>query len=123
MKRIFYAGGSVVTGDLTAEAVLRYAQALAQREASDIIDIPIFAAGGSSGRAQLLIGPTSQLLIATETPRHEEVDDVAFLQQIDDKMEWLLRSKGQPVHADDIGGIDEGTGDSELRGFERPGGS
>lgn len=123
MKRIFYAGGSVVTGDLTADAVLRYAQALAQREASDIIDIPIFVAGGSSGRAQLLIGPTSQLLIATETPRHEEVDDVAFLQQIDDKMEWLLRSKGQPVHADDIGGIDEGTGDSELRGFERPAGS
>ncbi|GAB3138667.1 hypothetical protein [Marisediminicola antarctica] len=111
MKRIFYAGGSVVTGDRTADAVLRYAQALAQREASDIIDIPIFAAGGISGRAQLLVGPASQLLIATEIPRHSEFDDDVFLQTIEDKMEWLLRSKGQPIDADDFGGEEEGTAD------------
>jgi hypothetical protein len=123
MKRIFYAGGSVVTGDRTADAVLRYADALAQREASDIIDIPIFAAGGAFGRAQLLIGPASQLLIATEIRPDEEVDDAAFLQHIDNKMESLLRPKGQPILADDFGGADEGTRDSDLPGFERTGGS
>ncbi|MET3768719.1 hypothetical protein ABIB15_001403 [Marisediminicola sp. UYEF4] len=123
MKRIFYAGGSVVTGDRTADVVLRYAQALAQREASDVIDIPIFAEGGTSGRAQLLIGPSSQLLIATEVPRHTEFDDDTFLQQIEDKMESLLRPKGQPILEDDFGGADEGTADSDLPGFERPGGS
>lgn len=123
MKRISYAGGFVVTGDRTADAVLRYAQALAQRGASDIIDIPIFAAEGTSGRAQLLIGPASQLLIATEVPRHKEFDDDVILQQIEDKMESLLRPKGQPIHADDFGGADEGAADSDLLGFGRPGAS
>ena len=123
MKRIFYAGGSVVTGDRTADAVLRYAQALAQRDASDIIDIPIFAAGGTSGRAQLLVGPASQLLIATEVPRHKEFDDDGFLQQIEDKMESLLRPKGQPIHTDDFSGAYEGTADSDIPDFGRSGGS
>ncbi|MBC7724773.1 MAG: hypothetical protein H7146_08495 [Burkholderiaceae bacterium] len=103
MKRIFYASGSVVTGDRTADAVVRYAQALAQREASDMIDIPIFAAGGTAARAQLLIGPASQLMVVSEVPRHQEFDDEETLGRIDQRMEALLRPKAQPVDKADIG--------------------
>lgn len=120
MKRIFYAGGSVVTGDRTAEAVLTYAQALAQRGASDIIDIPIFAGGGTTGRAQLLIGPSSELLIATEVPRHKEYDDPGFLETIEGKLESLLRPKGQAIHADDFGGTVVGESELDLGSSERP---
>jgi hypothetical protein len=123
MKRIFYAGGSVVTGDRTAEAVLTYAQALAQRDASDVIDIPIFAGEGTYGRAQLLIGPTSELLIATEVPRHKEVEDDEFLKHIEEKLETLLRPKSQPIDVDDFGESRDDTDESDFPAFERPGGS
>lgn len=36
-------------------------------------------------------------------------------------MESLLRPEGQPILEDDFGGADEGTADSDLPGFERPG--
>lgn len=66
MKRIFYASGSVLTGDSMAEAVVRYAEALAMRDTSDTIDIPIALDSGGLGRAQLLIGPASQLVVVPE---------------------------------------------------------
>lgn len=102
MKRIFYASGSVVTGDRTAEAVLRYAQVLAQREGSDVVDIPIFSTEGTACRAQLLIGPTSELMVVTEVPRHEEFDDEETLSRIDLRIEGLLRPKAQPVDDSDL---------------------
>lgn len=44
MKRIYYANGYLLTGDGTASAVLDYASALAKRETSDTISIPILIA-------------------------------------------------------------------------------
>lgn len=102
MKRIFYASGSVVTGDRTAEAVLRYAQVLAQRSGSDVIDIPVLSDGGTVGRAQLLIGPVSELMVVTEVPRHAEFDDEETLARIDFRIEGLLRPKAQPVDESDL---------------------
>src|SRR3989337_1749122 len=103
MKRIFYASGSLVTSDRTAEAVLAYAQALAQRESSDTIDIPIFGVGGTTARAQLLIGPSSQVLVLTEMSSDEEFDDEETLLSINRLVEGLLRPKGRPVDPDDPG--------------------
>jgi hypothetical protein len=77
MKRVYYASGSVLTGDKTADAIVHYAAALASRATSDTIDIPIVLPDGTTGRAQLLIGPASQLVIVPEegipdTPEDEE---------------------------------------------------
>jgi ssDNA-binding replication factor A large subunit len=66
MKRVYYASGSVLTGDRTAEAIVHYAAALATRTTSDSIDIPILLPDGATGRAQLLIGPASQLVVVPE---------------------------------------------------------
>jgi ABC-type histidine transport system ATPase subunit len=66
MKRIFYSSGSVVTGDRVADTIVRYAEILALRDASDAIDVPIALASGQVGRAQLLIGPASQLAVVPE---------------------------------------------------------
>jgi hypothetical protein len=79
MKRIYYASGSVLTGDRMADAVVSYASALASRELSDTVDIPIELPGGKVGRAQLLIGPASQLVVVPEpdsVDREEEQDTI-----------------------------------------------
>jgi len=65
MKRIFYPGGSVLTGSELADAVLHYAEALSTRREVDVIDIPVVGATGLAGRAQFLIGSDSQLVSVT----------------------------------------------------------
>ncbi len=75
MKRIFYSSGSVVTGDRTADALVHYADALAGRDSSDTVDIVVALDSGASGRAQLLIGPASQLVVVPEEDPAAEVED------------------------------------------------
>lgn len=107
MKRIYYASGSVVTGDRTARAVLSYAQALSETESSATIDIPILAHDGTTVRAQLLIGPASQILAVPEQPTHDVhdlagLDDESVLQVLELKVEGLLSPKAQPVPYEDV---------------------
>lgn len=102
MKRIFYATGSIVTGDRTAEAVLAYAEALSQRETSDTITIPVMNSDGTQGEAELLIGPASQLMAVTELPLGRNVDDEDTLLSIERRIEGLLRPEAQPFDDDDL---------------------
>ena len=102
MKRIFYASGSVVTGDRTAAAVISYARALSSREDSDMIDIPIIKPSGTIGRAQVLLGPASQLMCVDEPPIGLEVDDEHTLDVLAQRIDGLLRPKGQPVDQADL---------------------
>ena len=84
MKRIFYSSGSVVTGDRIAEAIIHYAEVLALRDTSDTIDVPIALESGRVGRAQLLIGPASELAVVPEESDLADPDDsesVAELQR------------------------------------------
>lgn len=102
MKRINYAGGSAVTGDRTSEAVMRYAEALASRGSSGVIDIPALDANGFQGRAQLLLGPSSELMAATEISPHDEFDDEETLKVIHLRIEGLLRPQGLAVDDPDF---------------------
>jgi hypothetical protein len=92
MKRIFYASGSVVTGDRMANAVVHYAEILAQRDASDTIDIPITLSSGEPGRAQVLLGPGSQLVVVPEEGTDEHPEDDATIAEL----ERRARSHGSP---------------------------
>ena len=65
MKRIFYPGGSVVTGSDLADAVLLYAEALCNRRQVDVVDIPVMGDEGRLLRAQFLLGSASQLMSVT----------------------------------------------------------
>ncbi|TFD82802.1 hypothetical protein [Cryobacterium fucosi] len=68
MKRIFHPGGSVVTGSALADAVMDYAESLSGRSQVDMVDIPVLTDGGLPGRAQFLIGASSQLMSVTSEP-------------------------------------------------------
>src|SRR5919112_1416608 len=61
MRRLYYAGGTMLVGDRTCKAVLRYARALAEAHQSDLVTIPVASEGGGVERAHFLIGPASQL--------------------------------------------------------------
>jgi len=82
MDRLHYAGHSVITGTAIAEALLDYAQALAQATGSATVQIPTVNDDGTPGRSEILVGPSSQLISDAEPSEHDEVIDenlVAYL--------------------------------------------
>lgn len=92
MKRIFYSSGSVVTGDRMADAIVRYAEVLSRQDSSDTIDIPITLSSGEPGRAQVLLGPGSQLVVVPEEGADEEPEDADTIADL----EYRTRSHGSP---------------------------
>jgi alkanesulfonate monooxygenase SsuD/methylene tetrahydromethanopterin reductase-like flavin-dependent oxidoreductase (luciferase family) len=67
MKRIYYSGGSLLTGDTIAEAVLAYAEALAKNPQADVVHVPVLVPDSDAKAvASLLIGPASQLMCVPE---------------------------------------------------------
>ncbi|MEY2849055.1 MAG: hypothetical protein RI885_1722 [Actinomycetota bacterium] len=100
MKRIFYVNGSVITGDRTAEAVLGYAQALAQSEDSATIDIAVVGDLGETARAQLLIGPASQLMVVSQATVMDEVNDEDAIALIERRIAGLTHPESRPMDLD-----------------------
>jgi hypothetical protein len=94
MKLIHYAGETLLTGDAIADAVLRYASALASREESATLVIPVRLPSGSIADANLLIGPASQLVAVPQESALEEIVDEELLTRI--TLEVDLLSNGRP---------------------------
>jgi hypothetical protein len=120
MKRVYYSSGSILTGDRTADVLVRYAEALAVRTASDTIDIPIQLNNGSVGRAQFLIGPASPLVVVPEDglPAGPEDDDtIAELSRrtrsLSSPHPQAMEPFGNPYYADD-GEITDSIGDDSA---------
>jgi hypothetical protein len=72
MRRLYYAGSYVLTGDRTCKAVLRYSRALAEAQTADVVEVPVVTEGGSRGYAHFLIGPASQIF---STPVPDSPDE------------------------------------------------
>lgn len=85
MKRIFHPGGSIVTGSALADAVMIYAEALSNRRQTDVVDIPVITEDGSPGRAQFLIGSSSQLVSVTSAAGVGELVEAATAAAMQDK--------------------------------------
>ena len=95
MKRIYFSSGSVLTGDYIADAVLDLAVLVSARSASATVDIPVMLSDGSTGQANLLISPVSNLLTVSEgvmTHSSREWDDEyvgAAVRGVRDRIERL----------------------------------
>jgi hypothetical protein len=110
MKRILYNGGTVITGDAIAHAVIEYASELARHESSDTVDIPTVNAAGVSARTELLLGPASQFVIEPVGSAQDDPIDEALIAEIETKTTKLLDPK--PVASADTSGypdLDEPT--------------
>lgn len=77
VKRVLYAGGSFLTGDGIAEAVLDYAAELANAGKAAKVDVPALDLEQRPEHVLLLIGPSSQLL-AEPIVVGQEVEDEEF---------------------------------------------
>lgn len=76
MKRITYAGGSIVTGDRLADVIMDYAAALARADLADHVRIPALSPDERITEYDLLIGPASQLIAEhVDIPVEELVDE------------------------------------------------
>jgi len=75
MRRIRYAGDSVVTGDAIATAVIEYSEALAKANTAASIEIPVRLGDDGVGSATLLVGPASQLITVPEIGDNSEIVD------------------------------------------------
>jgi hypothetical protein len=122
MERIYYAGDSVLTGTEIAQALVAYAEALAMREASATVNIPVRLSDGSVGRASILIGPASQLISQTEVGAGEEMVDDDLVAEFRDLAGRLGVSRpmtadpDEPATYDDIDDLDIPDHDSDADG-------
>jgi hypothetical protein len=62
VKEIIYAGGTLLTGDAIADALLDAAAALAEAQLAEPVDIPVVDAEGNRDMTSLLLGPASQIV-------------------------------------------------------------
>jgi hypothetical protein len=115
MDRIHYAGDSCLTGTAIAQALLDYAQALAQAGTSATVDVPTLNDDGSPGRSEFLVGPASQLISSAETSPHPEIVDEELVARLRDEAK-KLRSYGEASPVADLTDADPAPEDwSEFR--------
>jgi hypothetical protein len=64
IKRISYAGGSIVTGNAVTAALLEYATTVADAENSVAVDVTVLEENGETSVHTLLLSPASQFDVA-----------------------------------------------------------
>lgn len=105
MHRVHYAGGSVLTGDAIAAALLEYAAALARNASSATVEVPVREENGRRGVAEVLIGPASQL-VSTHEPDldddalDDEILDVELVERFSVASRGLDSSAAEPLDED-----------------------
>ena len=100
MKRILYAGGSFMTGDGIADAVMDYATELANAGKAAKLVVPALDLEQRPELVALVIGPSSQLLAEPVALGHE-IDDQAFVEALQLRTQ-LLREKSGMVDGGDV---------------------
>ena len=93
VKRLLYAGGSFLTGDRIADAVLDYAAELANAGKAARLEVPALDLEQQHERISLIVGPASQI-IAEPVTVGQEMDDEAFTAQLRRKTSVLRRKSG-----------------------------
>ncbi len=93
VKRILYAGGSFLTGDGIAEAVLDYAAELANAGKAARLEVPALDLEQRPEQVSLVIGPASQLM-AEPVSLGQEIDDDTFTRQLRRKTRVLQSKSG-----------------------------
>ncbi|WP_440708969.1 hypothetical protein [Herbiconiux sp. YIM B11900] len=95
VQKLFYASGYALLGDEVCEAVMEYAQALADVGKSDLVTVPVLSDEGLRGRSRLLLGPASQLFTVPALDRGVDLDDPVAVRSMRDKAARLRPGRAQ----------------------------
>ena len=105
MQEVTYAGGTFITSDEVAQALVEYAAALANADRAARVEVP--AAGLATGGTALtvLVGPASQLMAEPVLSDDEEPDGSEFVREIRAEIDrlgrrWAPESSGTPLDWD-----------------------
>ncbi|MCU1422367.1 MAG: hypothetical protein JWN36_2018 [Microbacteriaceae bacterium] len=74
MRTISYGGESFTTSDDAADALLEFAAAAAMNDFAGVIHLPAIDADGATITADLVIGPSSELLVVPAHSGYDEPD-------------------------------------------------
>ena len=96
MKRLQQAGGTVLTGDALADAVLEYARALGNRHTIDLVDIPVVNERRGRVHAQILVGSGIQLMSVSASSMSPELLDQAAVDAIRRQAADLRVARARP---------------------------
>ena len=90
MREVIYAGGSFITSDEVADALIEYAAALANAERAATIHVPAAVRPGQPDDVTILVGPSSQLMAqAVESHGEADPDAAEFLSSVAARMRQL----------------------------------
>ena len=101
MKELIYAGGKTIVSDELAEVLTDYAQILASKGNSGVIEIPAVGEDGTVGTSRLLLGPASQLITEPVTSDARELDDRDVIEELRSRIRAAGVQHALPVDADD----------------------
>jgi len=110
MKRITYAGETVLTTDEVATALVELTAALAKRGIAEAVVIPIVTASGRQDRsAELVVGMGNDVLAVPDDFEGEEPDFSAEAETLRAHIRSVTpnRSKAVPVQQSESGPIDD----------------
>ena len=115
MRKLHYSSDSMLIGDRTCKALLRYSRALAGSGKADVVSIPTLSEGGTRVLAHLLIGPSSQLYSTPVEQSAEDLDDMSIIERLEALTMQLEPSRpAWPQEMEDIPGIENLWRDGEL---------
>jgi hypothetical protein len=80
MRKLFYAGGSIIISDQVCKAVLRYARALAKADRADVIIMRALTPDNRVGMAHMIIGPASQIMSTPTDDLPLDLEDPAMVE-------------------------------------------
>lgn len=86
---LYYTGQSVLLDDDVCEALLRYAQALADSQSSDVVTVPVITPDGESIMAEFLLGPASQLYATAAAGGDGDQRHPAVVDELDRRVRLL----------------------------------
>ena len=89
MRTLHYMGETVLLDDDVCQALLRYAQALADTKRSDVVTIPFIAADGTPAAAEFLLGPASQLYATPAPDQPHRADNAGTVEDLDERTRLL----------------------------------
>jgi hypothetical protein len=92
MKYVYYSGAQMLTSDVAAQALLRYATALSRAAAVAAVDLPAIDAYGFPEIEFLLVGPASQIVLVTAPDDVLEPDDMVFARDLNHRTEALAQT-------------------------------
>jgi hypothetical protein len=110
MRKLYYAGGSIIINDQVCKAILRYSRALARSGSSDLVIMPAFTEAFGRGVAHILLGPASQMMSVPTADFDVDLADARMVEILESRTHQ--HDPERPEWSDDIDDV------MDLDGFD-----